>query len=65
MYGNPQRRSASAQSSAVTLFGVQMKDAITWVLGLTTTTHMVIRSKVDSTKPPLRAPPHRKWGFWQ
>lgn len=48
-------------------FGVHMKDAIRWVLGLTSSSSVVFKSAPppDATKPPLRAPPRRKWGFWE
>lgn len=46
------------------LFGVYMKDATSWVLGLSSTIHMVISGGKPPDKPPLRPPPQRRWGFW-
>lgn len=50
-------------------FGIHMKDAIRWVLGLTGATSVVFKNRPppppEASKPPLRAPPQRKWGFWQ
>lgn len=47
-------------------FGVHMKDAVRWVLGLDGVTHVVFKKNDDPTKPPLKAPPRRdRWGFWK
>ena len=46
-------------------FGVHMKDATSWVLGLTASIHMIVRQGHEPTTPPLRTPPRRKWGFWE
>ena len=51
-------------------FGVHMKDAIRWVLGLSGSTSVVFKKGIppanaNASKPPLRAPPRRKWGFWE
>jgi hypothetical protein len=44
-------------------FGVHMKDAVRWVLGLDGTTHVVFKKNDDPTKPPLKAPPRpNRWG---
>lgn len=51
--------------AALKRFGVHMKDAVNWVLGLTNHTHVIFKKGDDPTKPPLRAPPRRKWGFWE
>lgn len=47
-------------------FGVHMKDAVHWVLGLAGDTHVVFKKNDDPTKPPLKAPPPRDGrGFWR
>lgn len=51
---------------ALKTFGVHMKDAVRWVLGLASSASVVFKSEPpDLSKPPLRAPPRRKWGFWE
>ncbi len=46
-------------------FGVHMKDAVHWVLGLAGDTHVVFKKDDDPTKPPLKPPPRRDGrGHW-
>jgi len=47
-------------------FGVHMKNAVDWVLGLAGDTHVIFKKDDDRTKPPLKAPPRRdNSGFWK
>lgn len=47
-------------------FGVHMKDAVRWVLGLSGEIHVVFKKNDDRSRPPLKAPPRRdRWGFWK
>lgn len=47
-------------------FGVHMKDAVRWVLGLRGATHVVFKKNDDRSKPPLKAPPRRNpRGGWK
>lgn len=47
-------------------FGVHMKNAVDWVLGLAGDTHVIFKKDDDRTKPPLKAPPRRdRFGFWK
>jgi hypothetical protein len=45
-------------------FGLHMKDAVNVVMGRNGKIHAVLKPEDDTTKPPLRPPPHRKWGFF-
>jgi len=56
----------SAPKPKLKNFGVHMKDAVRWVLGLSGETHVVFKKNDDPTKPPLKAPPRRdRWGMWK
>lgn len=51
------------------IFGVHMQDAVSVVLGLTNHVRAIFKAGAapppKPPKPPLRAAPRRKWGFWE
>lgn len=54
--------------SPTKVFGVHMKDAVSVVLGLTGHIRAIFKNSgtpPSPPKPPLRAAPRRKWGFWE